>query len=192
MSRATLSKPAALRALLEERSIPEPNTGCWIWLGALTGRGYGALNVDGRLRVVHRVSFEVFIGPIGKGQVVRHLVCDNPPCINPGHLAAGSQLDNVRDMFRHGRAAVGDKNGARTKPETRCRGERATKAKLTAEKVLQIRVLVHQGATRAEVARCFGVSWPAIAGICSGRCWRHLPGFFAPSNVNPRIDQEGS
>ena len=33
----------SLRNRLEARTLPEPNSGCWLWLGAVTNDGYGAI-----------------------------------------------------------------------------------------------------------------------------------------------------
>ena len=37
---------------------PEPNTGCWLWMGATDNNGYGAITVDRRTRRTHAVSYE--------------------------------------------------------------------------------------------------------------------------------------
>lgn len=95
-----MNKDTAHRLL--RRVEPDPNTGCWNWQGSRRGFGYGALSLNGRTKSAHRVSYEVFTGPIPGGQVVRHK-CDNPPCVNPGHLVLGSQADNTADMVERGR-----------------------------------------------------------------------------------------
>lgn len=80
---------------------------CWGWAGATATRGYGKMTSGGwhgKTRTAHRVSWELHYGPILDGLQVLHL-CDNPACANPAHLTLGTQLDNMRDMHRKGRAA---------------------------------------------------------------------------------------
>ena len=53
----------------EGRSIPEPNTGCRLWLGGGV-QEYGALRFEGEMRLAHRVAYELFVGPIPEGLMV--------------------------------------------------------------------------------------------------------------------------
>lgn len=71
--------------------------GCWVWQGYCYKNGYGSFSVKRRRRLAHRVSYEMFVGSIPTGQCVLHR-CDNPPCVNPGHLFLGDQGANMRDM----------------------------------------------------------------------------------------------
>lgn len=87
--------------------------GCWEWAAARINTGYGVINVGGRVLLAHRVSHELFIGPVPAGAEVRHS-CDNPPCVNPQHLSLGSHADNMRDMAERGRARGGDHHAAKT------------------------------------------------------------------------------
>ena len=80
----------------EERYIPEPSSGCWIWLGHLSGSsGYGYLDVDGRSERAHRYSYTMHKGVIPNGLVIDHL-CRMPWCVNPDHLEAVTQKTNVQ------------------------------------------------------------------------------------------------
>lgn len=74
---------------------PEPTSGCWLWLKCLTAAGYGQVNVDGRPTVAHRVSYELFVGPIPFGLTLDHL-CRIRCCINPVHVEPVSRGENVR------------------------------------------------------------------------------------------------
>ena len=72
--------------------------GCHEWSRARDWRGYGRLRMKGRSPGAHRLAYELFVGPIPEGQVVRHR-CDNPCCVNPDHLEVGTHVDNARDCI---------------------------------------------------------------------------------------------
>lgn len=95
---------------LESNSFPVPESGCWLWEGAVNYRGYGVIDriVEGVRRVirVHRMSYETFIGAIPKGLIVRHS-CDVFCCINPRHLLVGTHQANMDDMTKRSRQAYG-------------------------------------------------------------------------------------
>jgi hypothetical protein len=71
---------------------------CWLWHGRSGPGGYGWL----RSLRAHRVSWELFLGPIPFGQHVLHR-CDSPPCVNPGHLFLGTHEENMADKIAKGR-----------------------------------------------------------------------------------------
>lgn len=75
-------------------SVPEPNTGCHIWIGATTIAGYGIINIKKKILSAHRVSYFLNKGDIPDGLVIDH-ICDNKFCINPDHLQPKTQLDNL-------------------------------------------------------------------------------------------------
>jgi hypothetical protein len=78
-------------------------SGCVIWLRA-TSSGYGVKSRNGRMRYVHRLSWELEHGPIPKGMHVLHH-CDTPPCFNFEHLFLGTNHDNQQDSVAKGRHA---------------------------------------------------------------------------------------
>ena len=85
-----------------DRICPEPNTGCWLWIGAPDSFGYGQIEINGASYRTHRLSWMIHRGEITKGLVVCHR-CDTPACVNPDHLFLGTHGDNVRDMHKKGR-----------------------------------------------------------------------------------------
>jgi hypothetical protein len=85
-----------------ERSMrmvsPEPNSGCWLWMGAVTNGGYGIINIGGRKPPptrAHRLTYELLVGPIPEGLELDHL-CRVPCCVNPKHLEPVTHAENVR------------------------------------------------------------------------------------------------
>jgi hypothetical protein len=84
------------------RHIPIPESGCWIWEGTTNSQGYGSITIKGKEKKAHRVSWELFNGPIPKGLLVLHK-CDTPACINPHHLFLGTHRDNIQDCIKKGR-----------------------------------------------------------------------------------------
>lgn len=80
--------------------VPGSAGDCWPWPGALqAGHGYG---IVGHGTYAHRVSYVAHHGLIPDGLFVLHS-CDNPPCVNPAHLRAGTNADNMRDAVERGR-----------------------------------------------------------------------------------------
>lgn len=91
-----------IKERLLEKSIPEPNTGCWLWIKHCNEWGYGRLRVNGKKTLAPRASYVAFVGTIPAGLRVCHH-CDTPQCINPEHLLIGTDKDNVRDCIKKGR-----------------------------------------------------------------------------------------
>lgn len=89
------SRLSRLREKLDRYTVPEPNTGCHLWLGG-TIRGYGQVRVPGNgLAMAHRMAFELERGSIPPGMQLDHL-CREPSCLNPAHLEPVTPLENVR------------------------------------------------------------------------------------------------
>ena len=88
---------------LLEKISPEPNSGCWLWTAGVNSSGYGMIGVGSRGAAgAHRISYELFKGPIPEGQMILHS-CDCRVCINPDHLAVGTAKQNASDMISRGR-----------------------------------------------------------------------------------------
>lgn len=142
--------------------MPEPNSGCWIWMGAISrSTGYGRFTPRLVSRPVHRVMFEEVNGKIPSGLVVRHK-CDVPCCVNPEHLEVGTHQDNANDKVARGRNA-------------HLRGEGHTNSKLTAEDIITIRIRRERGDRRMDIAADYGVSSALIRLIVTRKKWKHIP-----------------
>jgi hypothetical protein len=82
------------RQRFDQRTIQ--GDGCWQWTGT-SWAGYGRM-WDDRTKAmvnVHRIAYELFIGPIPPGHEIDHL-CRNPGCCNPEHLEAVNHQTNIK------------------------------------------------------------------------------------------------
>jgi len=133
--------------------MAKDDNGCWVWSGARSADGYGAISVHGKVMYVHRVAAALFHVLDGQdGLCVLH-TCDNPSCFNPDHLWLGTRGDNVRDCARKGRI----------------------KRKLDEADVIEIRRLVKDGGrTHKSIGEQFGVSKETVGQISRGETWKHL------------------
>lgn len=87
----------ALPKRLQIRTMVDAVTGCWIWTGKATAKGYGMVKRERSRQhvMVYRLSYELLVGPISDGLVIDHL-CRNPRCLNPTHLEPVTQAENLR------------------------------------------------------------------------------------------------
>jgi hypothetical protein len=168
-------RPPKQRPTPEERFWPKVQVGgpdeCWEWQAGKS-HGYGAFGIGGRSgghTTAHRFSYELANGPVPEGMFVCHH-CDNPPCVNPAHLYAGTSKDNVRDMVTRGRAKGGPKPGGKRPPgynrKTREDDRRGGIRKFTDEQERQIAErYAAGGVSKSALAREHGVSQPTITAI---------------------------
>lgn len=136
---------------------------CWLWTGALNEHGYGVMRPDTQRRngptmKAHRASLQLAGVEVG-GLYVLHS-CDNPPCVNPAHLSAGSAADNAADMVAKGRQA---------------RGTRRGNTKLSEAQIPEIRARAAAGEMHKVLAADYGVSRPSISRIVNRHGWLHVP-----------------
>lgn len=71
----------------------DPTSGCWKWLGYKVKGGYGRFWFEGRDVMAHRFAYELVVGPIPEGKEPDH-TCNNPGCVNPGHLEIKTHREN--------------------------------------------------------------------------------------------------
>lgn len=160
----------------EAKFIPEPMSGCWLWLGAtrLTGLAYGAFYLKGRREQAHRVSFAIYKceGDMSalSGRLVLHS-CDLPACVNPDHLDIGTQAENIQQAYRRGRLKKGALHHTNARPETRAAGHRHGNARLTVE---QVRAILACQLPNNQIAKLVGVHRSVIGEIKRRKSWANI------------------
>ena len=140
---------------------------CWEWKANTVFGGYGSISTGSKNKGTrkenraHRVAYTLVHGPIPTGLNVLHS-CDNPGCVNPAHLRADTQSENLKESFTKGRhsvpCSVGRNNAAR---------------RLSELTVQRLRIL-DRALPDHRVAAVLGVSKATIQAIMSRRNWKHL------------------
>ena len=125
---------------------------CWEWNGHKNSIGYPVVSFEGKQHQATRLVLEEKIGePLGTRKACHR--CDNPACINPDHLFAGTQKENMDDMANKGRRAI--------------------KTKFTDEQALEMRKLRASGMSFSKIGKAFGVRGQSVFHVCC-RGWKHL------------------
>lgn len=132
---------------------PEPNSGCWLWVGANRGNGYGAF-WHGFPQKAHHVAWEMFCDQPRGNLCVLHR-CDVRCCVNPRHLFLGTHADNNKDRAAKGRSA-------------NTKGERHPGRKLDVDQVSAIRT---DPRSQRKIAADFGISQVQVSSIKRGKSW---------------------
>jgi HNH endonuclease len=143
--------------------------GCWLWPWGQGGSKYATI---GRGKAgngclgAHVASYILHFGPVPKGKHVCHK-CDNPRCVRPDHLFAGTQSQNMWDCSKKGRNKGKDYSNRR--------GENHSESKLTEIQVFRIIALINAGAKDSELVTIFKVTQSCISSIRHSRSWKHIP-----------------
>lgn len=135
---------------------------CWIWTAGKTV-GYGCFYIAKKHHYAHRMSYEIQYGSIPEGLCVCH-TCDNPACVNPAHLFAGTRKDNLYDMMSKGR----------DKFQYSKFNDEHPRAKLTWEDVDKIRAMYQKGVMgkgAQAIARQLGVCKTTVLAVVTNKRW---------------------
>ena len=98
---------SSIRVPVEDRfykyASPEPNSGCWLWIGSCDTRNYGQIRINKTIRYASHISLELSGRTKSSPEHVARHKCDNPNCVNPGHLEWGPQKQNFGDAIERDR-----------------------------------------------------------------------------------------
>lgn len=76
---------------------------CWPWMGGKRDGSRGVITINRRSYSAPRIAWHINVGaPMSDDKNACHS-CDNPNCVNPSHIWAGTQSDNIRDCVEKGR-----------------------------------------------------------------------------------------
>ena len=103
-----VSRHMPLVERIHKQSIPDG--ACRVWQGKRNQHGYGVCRHEGKEQRAHRLLYFALNPSTDRSLVVMHK-CDNPACVHPEHLVAGTVRDNMLDMHRKGRFNGGAKPG---------------------------------------------------------------------------------
>lgn len=124
--------------------------GCWQWLGACDGGGYGRFIYRQEAHAAHRFSYRLYIGEIPDDLCILHR-CDNPGCVNPEHHRLGTHSHNMQDKTTKGRCKL------------------SPTIELTDAEKVAILALCRQGKSYTSVGKFYGVSAARILGITKSK-----------------------
>jgi hypothetical protein len=97
-----------LESRLLDRAVRDDESGCLRWPVSRNSKGYGHIKINNRTVGVHRVAYEVWIGPIPQGMEIDHVAangCRHRDCIEPSHLEAVTHAENLARRRQNGRVA---------------------------------------------------------------------------------------
>lgn len=141
---------------------------CWVWTASLGEGGYGQFGVS-RISPslkAHRVSWVINVGHIPDHLWVLHK-CDNPSCVNPGHLFIGDRCANMKDAANKGRI------GSQVSP-WKHQGELHPRATVTEQDVRDIRRRYEAGESYSSIGKNYAMKKHGLQDIIYRRSWSHV------------------
>jgi len=128
---------------------------CWEFTKHLYSNGYGMFNISYRSVLAHRLSYMIHYGKIPDNKIIMHS-CDNRKCVNPFHLSAGTQSENVQDMLSKGR-------------DNFSKGTNHFRCKLDDNQIKEIIDARKKGIPGKELSEKYNVSCPQIYRVANGK-----------------------
>jgi predicted XRE-type DNA-binding protein len=137
---------------------------CWEWGKHINNLGYGKFWFDDKWQQAHRVAFILSGGILTKEKPFVLHKCDNRKCVNPEHLYAGNQTDNMKDRSNKGRWSCGEQHG-----------ENGHNVKLTKRDVIEIRMLCETKKTsHQKIADRYGITRSNVGCIYQRKSWTNI------------------
>lgn len=153
----SIAKSEKFQAMIQIKADNE----CWLWTGRVDLKGYGAFHCEGKSYRAHRIMLATRAMPPCRAAMACH-TCDNPTCVNPGHLYWGDAKSNMDDAVARKRHRI--------------------RHKLDRDKAAQIREQFGAGECTRRLAIKFGVSIDAIQLVLKGGSWNSET---SPSDPSP-------
>lgn len=136
---------------------------CWEWKGCLDTYGYGMFNYKKKTCKAHRLMYEIHYAIELKDLHCLHK-CNNRKCVNPLHLFAGTNLDNIKDKVKKGRCYTGNQ-----------KGENNGASKLKDADVIEIRRLYNiKKYTTVKLSKMYNIHRSTISYIVNNKTYTHL------------------
>lgn len=154
------------QSFLQKTQIKSANE-CWPWIASTDQHGYGVMwnpVIKKRSRST-RVILYLYKGLAFDSKLIACHACDNPNCVNPGHIFVGTMKDNSQDMINKGRY----------NPSNKPKGSCHFASKLTESQVREIRELYATNKhTYKTLAKIYKIDKTVIGKIIKKIAWKHV------------------
>lgn len=141
--------------------VDKSTSACWLWAGAKNEKGYGIAWTGTRTIRAHRLAWLLTHGDLPPRPLVLCHSCDNPACVNPDHLRAGTDMDNQRDSASKGRRIAGPWRDKRS-------------AWLAPDRVAAIRAMAANGSGARACAEKFGIHEETARKVIARRTYKRV------------------